>query len=54
MYWEGVYERLINEAVREVIAEMELRIKPAPKRVPKRLWLKLASLFVKLETKSRS
>ena len=51
---EGIYERLINEAVRGVIAEMELRIKPAPRRMPKRLWLRLASLFVKLETKSRS
>lgn len=54
MYWEGIYERLINEAVRGVIAEMELRIKPAPKWIPKRLWIKLAGLFIKLETKSRS
>nr|DAJ34378.1 MAG TPA: hypothetical protein [Caudoviricetes sp.] len=30
---------------------MELRIKPTPRRIPKRLWLKLASLFVKLNHK---
>ena len=32
-------------------AEIELKIKPAPKWIPKRLWLKLASLFVKLNHK---
>lgn len=54
MYWEWIHERLINEASRKVIAEIELKIKPAPKWIPKRLWLKLASLFIKLETKVRS
>lgn len=54
MYWEWIHERLINEASRKFIAEIELKIKPAPKWIPKRLWLKLAGLFIELETKYRS
>lgn len=54
MYWESIHQMIINNIVREVIGKTELKIKPAPKRIPKRLWLKLASLFVSLETEFKS
>lgn len=54
MYWEPIHKMIINNIVREVIGKTELKIKPAPKRIPKRLWLKLASLFVSLETEFKS
>ena len=54
MYWEPIHKMIINNIVREVIGKTELKIKPAPKWIPKRLWLKLASLFVRIETEFKS